>query len=238
MENTLDNLKVHGDGSFAGGHYNTIKIHGSAIITENTNANTMSITGSCIAKGDVHCETLLDIHGHCDILGDVTSNFMKLNGACEIGGNTVININKNRGHLEISNNFSGDKLSNKGDLYVKENVNFETFISDGRFRIGGLLNAGEINISPSFSTSTVKEIGGEKITIKLKTGLRFVPFSNKGRVETELIEGDTIYLENTHANIVRGQNIEIGAGCVIDVVEYSGKCIVSPDATVLERIMV
>jgi hypothetical protein len=35
-----------------------------------------------------------------------------------------------------------------------------------------------------------------------------------------IIEGDDIYLENTHAKVVRGNNIEIGPGCEIKLVEY------------------
>lgn len=237
MESTLGNLKVHGDGSFLGGAYNMIKIHGAAMFSGSTSANTISVTGSCTTNGDLHCETILSIHGKYDLNGNVSSNLMKLNGTCEISGNAQIETSKNKGRLEIAKNFSGNQLFNKGDLSVHGNVDFETFVSDGRFHIGGLLNAGEITISPTFSTSTAKEIGGEKITIKLQRGItRILPFISKGRVETDLIEGDDIYLENTHAKVVRGKNIEIGAGCEIGTVECSGTYAISPDATVHERI--
>lgn len=236
MESTLDNLKVHGDGSFIGGKYNIIKIHGAAIFVGDTTANTISVNGSCTTKGNLHCEKILSIHGKYDLNGDVTSSFMKLNGACDISGNAQIEISKNKGRLEISKNFSGNQLFNKGHLSVNGSVTFEKFISDGRFQIDGLLNAEEINISPTFSTSTVQEIGGEKITIKIQQGIaRMLPFIGKGRVETNLIEGDEIYLENTHAKVVRGQNIEIGPGCEIGTVECSGKFILSPNSTVHER---
>lgn len=35
-----------------------------------------------------------------------------------------------------------------------------------------------------------------------------------------MIEGDDIYLENTKADIVRGNKVKIGPGCQIGVVEY------------------
>lgn len=234
METTLDNLTVHGNGSFLGGNYDTIKIHGAASFVGNTTSKSISVTGSCTMNGDLHCEKMLSIHGKYDLNGNVTSNIMKLNGACEISGDAQMNISKNKGRLEIEKNFSGNQMFNKGDLSVKGNVTFETFISDGRFRIGGLLNAEEITILPTFSTSTVKEIGGEEITIKIQQSI--IPFISKGRVETDLIEGNTIYLENTTAKVVRGQDIEIGPGCVIGTVECTGKYIVSKDATVHERI--
>ncbi len=47
-----------------------------------------------------------------------------------------------------------------------------------------------------------------------------------GRHEKELtvdvIEGDDVYLENTMAKIVRGNNVTIGSGCKIELVEYKG----------------
>lgn len=237
MEATLDNLKVHGDGSFLGGVYNNIKIHGAANFSGDTSANTITATGSCTTNGDLHCKTILSIHGKYDINGNVTSKLMKLNGACDITGDAHIETSKNKGRLSIEKNFSGEQLFNKGDLIVHGNVNFETFVSDGRFRINGLLNAGEINIIPTFLTSTVKEIGGESITIRLRKSIASIlPFISRGRVEAELIEGDTIYLENTHAKVVRGHNIEIGPNCVIDTIECSGKYILSADSTVHERI--
>ena len=36
----------------------------------------------------------------------------------------------------------------------------------------------------------------------------------------DIIEGDDIYLENTHAKVVRGNNITLGSGCEIELVEY------------------
>ncbi|TKH51903.1 cytoplasmic protein, partial [Bacillus cereus] len=34
------------------------------------------------------------------------------------------------------------------------------------------------------------------------------------------VEGDDIYLEHTIAEVVRGNNVTIGPGCEISVVEY------------------
>ena len=50
-------------------------------------------------------------------------------------------------------------------------------------------------------------------------------FNSKGELTTELIEGDEIYLENTNAKIVRGNNITIGEGCNIGLIEYRGEII-------------
>ena len=40
------------------------------------------------------------------------------------------------------------------------------------------------------------------------------------KLTVDIIEGDDIYLENTHAKVVRGNNITLGPGCEIELVEY------------------
>ncbi len=50
---------------------------------------------------------------------------------------------------------------------------------------------------------------------------RFLPFiSHVGNLQTSIVEGDDIYLEHTIAEVVRGNNVTIGPGCEISVVEY------------------
>jgi len=39
-------------------------------------------------------------------------------------------------------------------------------------------------------------------------------------LKVDIIEGDDVYLENTIAKIVRGDNINLGPGCKIELVEY------------------
>ena len=79
----------------------------------------------------------------------------------------------------------------------------------------------------SYGPSSAREMGREKITCKRKGkydlwGLKSLidPGGNK-KATVDIIEGDDIYLENTIAKVVRGNNITIGSGCAkIDLVEY------------------
>ena len=41
------------------------------------------------------------------------------------------------------------------------------------------------------------------------------------RLTAETIEGDVVWLENTTAKVVRGKNVTVGPGCVVDLVEYA-----------------
>jgi hypothetical protein len=54
-------------------------------------------------------------------------------------------------------------------------------------------------------------------------------------LETSVIEADEIQLEDTRADVVRGRNVVIGAGCRIGLVEYADELRVDPDAEVKER---
>jgi len=92
-----------------------------------------------------------------------------------------------------------------------------------------LLNAGQVTIKPG-GNCIVKEIGDEHIDIRVSpidnTIFRKVIdkiFNTKAELTTGLIEGDDIYIQNTNVKIVRGNNITVGTGCTIDLLEYKGE---------------
>jgi cytoskeletal protein CcmA (bactofilin family) len=47
-----------------------------------------------------------------------------------------------------------------------------------------------------------------------------MPFGRNKELTADIIEGDDVYLENTQAKVVRGNNIELGPDCEIELVEY------------------
>jgi len=47
-----------------------------------------------------------------------------------------------------------------------------------------------------------------------------MPHSNKKLLEVDTIEADEIYLESTHAKVVRGKNITLGSECRIGLIKY------------------
>jgi len=55
-------------------------------------------------------------------------------------------------------------------------------------------------------------------------------FNSRGELNTELIEGDDIYIQNTNVKIVRGNNITIGTGCNVALIEYKGEINVSDES--------
>lgn len=125
----------------------------------------------------------------------------------------------------------------RGTLEVESDVNAERFTSWGAFNIRGLLNAGNVEIY-LYGPCKVREIGGEKIVVRRNAPGKFLKliktffFAHGGGLEVEVIEGDEIYLEATRAKIVRGNKVEIGPECEIEVVEYLDELTVVPEAKV------
>lgn len=203
MEKRIGDLKINGQSSAAGGNYNAVIINGEGKI-----------------EGDLDCINL-KINGKCDINGNVKSDSVNVNGEASIKGDLEAEKAKINGTADIDGNLSVDKAETYGIINVDGDCNAEIFKIKGTFAIEGLLNAGELKLS-LYGSSRAREIGGEKITVKRIGGLKGKIMSGgRGKgLTVETIEGDDIYLENTHAEVVRGNNIEIGQGCEIELVEY------------------
>jgi len=230
-------LKIDGSGSAPGGAYDTVRINGAGKIT-----------------GNVICR-MFRINGSGTVTGDLTTDDGKINGSGTVDGNIDAKKCKINGSAQIKGGITGDSLSVSGSVTVGQTVDVlhvklegsakisgdvkaETFQSDGSFELNGLLNADEITVALYHSKSKAGEIGCGKINVSMATTgfsiLRsiFTLGQYNPILEADTIEGDDIYLENTVAKIVRGNNIIVGRGCVIDLIEYKGNYQKTGDAKV------
>lgn len=159
------------------------------------------------------------VYGDSEVQGNIDAEYVKVYGNAQIHGDAHIKKTKVRGMMDIAGKFLGDFVDVKGALNVKGDIEVEDLSLTGGLESDGLLNAENIQISLRYEGSKVREIGGKKITVRKKA--RLIPFtSHAGNLQTSIIEGDDIYLERTVAEIVRGNNVTIGPGCEISVVEY------------------
>lgn len=223
MRKNIADLKINGHGSSTGGKYNSVVINGSGRI-----------------DGDLDC-IYLKINGQCDVNGNVKADSVKINGNNSIKGNLRAEKVKINGTADIDGNLSVEKVETYGSIDVDGDCNAEIFKIDGTFAIEGLLNAGELELN-LYGPSKAREIGGEKITVKRKGkydlwGLKslIMPFGHNKELTVETIEGDDIYLENTQAKVIRGNNIELGPGCEIELVEYKNSLKQDEKATVTNK---
>jgi cytoskeletal protein CcmA (bactofilin family) len=237
--NTYD-IKISGSGSAGGGKYNDVGISGSGKINGDVECVDFKTSGSSKVVGNLKAETI-KVSGTARIEGDVEVGEMKVSGSSHVTGQVKSQSLKISGSTHIDGNLYGEEVSVSGSVHIGKNCEAESFKASGNFKIQGLLNAGEVNVKLGGYCS-VKEIGGEHIDIRVNaidnTFFKKVidkMFNSRGELNTELIEGDEIFLENTNAKIVRGNHITIGEGCNIGLVEYSEGINISSTSIVKEQ---
>ena len=226
----LNSLKIVGDGHISAGEYDNIKIIGEAQGIGRFTCNTFTITGTCNIKEEASFKKM-------KIVGEFLSEDVLIGENLKIVGDLTVEkdlkVSKIKviGSSKVANNLSFNEINVVGELYVTKNCEGTILESSGKLLIDGLLSADIIKINPR-NISIINEIGGCEITIKHK-GIN--PF-NKGKVRSNIIEGDKIILQNTDCKIVRGHNITILSGRNIDKVEYTGTLTIDKKSKVGEEI--
>lgn len=229
MENeALSNLKISGVGSSKGGKFNEVRISGAGDVGGDVECNLFKSSGASDIKGNLKSK-IVEISGATDIKGNVSAEQIYVSGASHFNGEVETKKIKISGASDIKGNLHAEVVEISGMMEIKGDCEAENFKATGGFKIGGLLNADNIEISIG-GKCNVKEIGGEKINVRLSTHVGFgiiraikEAFNVHEYLITELIEGDEIYVESTVAKVIRGNNITIGPDCDIDLVEYKGE---------------
>jgi cytoskeletal protein CcmA (bactofilin family) len=213
-----DNLTVTGNGSAAGGTYDRAKI-----------------VGEYSVQGDLACEHL-SVIGNLDVKGSLKTRRINLCGELKVRGDVASRALKAAGSIKVDGNYTAETLGIYGELAVEGTCEAERLDLRGVI-VGGMLNAGTVDIRLFFGESKLKEIGGETIAVR-RAGLLdwrriMKPFLTGGeRLSAETIEGDNIYLEHTKADAVRGTNVRIGPGCEIEWLEYRSEYKIDPRSSV------
>lgn len=228
-------IHCSGANKATGGEYEDIHCSGSLKIQGSTSCRTLQNSGAFKLDGDLDCSGELHSSGAAKIAGSVRTGSARISGSLkcegdvhcaegfrcsgstELDGNLQIGSGSFSGICSVSGTLHGGELRVSGKLTAQE-VEAERFTADGKLEISGLLNAENIEIGVS-NVNEVGDIGGGTISV------RYVPhgFGFRERVlRTKSIEGDTVSLECTQAEVVRGKNVRIGRGCKIGRVEYSG----------------
>jgi cytoskeletal protein CcmA (bactofilin family) len=235
-----NDIKISGSGCSNGGKCNNVIISGSGTINGDLECINFKTSGSSKVVGNLKAD-IIKISGSTKIEGDIEVEDMRVSGSSHITGQVKCQSVKINGSTRIEGSLYGEEVSITGSAHIEKNCEVESFKASGSFKIQGLLNAGQVIINLG-GKSSVKEIGGEHIEIRVSVIDNFFfkkvidkMFNTKGELTTELIEGDEIYLENTIAKIVRGNNVTIGDGCNIGLIEYSGEINISSDSMVKEQ---
>lgn len=223
---TKKDLKINGEGDASGGAYEGIKINGTGRISGDVDCEYFKCNGDAKIIGNVVTQSA-KVNGSAKITGSLKTGEFKITGFSKVGGDVEAKETKVNGQAEFEKNFKTEYVSINGEIKINNDCNAEKFNANGAFNIGGMLNAGQIEIK-LYGACHAKEIGCEKIEVRRGNAFKirdiitsvFPSFESKTSLITDTIEGDEIYLENTRAKIVRGNNVDIGPGCEIELVEY------------------
>lgn len=214
-------MKITGSGNASGGIYDKVRIIGDGGL-----------------KGDVDCHKFI-CTGTANVSGNMRATMVKIRGMANISGNLTIQDLRLAGAIHSSRNLICETMKIWGEITVKGDCETERLYGRGSFNVGGLLNAGIIDMQIGWP-SKASEIGGEIIRVKrisyfsrlLRSLNPLFKSSPSPVLHTNMIEGDDIYLEFTKAKIVRGNRISIGPGCEIEQVEYRNDLNLFKHATV------
>ncbi|MFZ1081445.1 MAG: hypothetical protein WAO19_05915 [Candidatus Kryptoniota bacterium] len=239
---TRADLKIIGDSSSSGGHYNSAKVIGDCIVNGNLDCVRFKCVGNSKINGDVETKEA-KIIGSTSITGFLKSDNIRVTGNVDVNGDINSKDIVIRGGVDTKGGIKSDEIRIKGYVTIKKNCEAEIFRSEGPLAIGGLLNAESIEIR-IHSICKITEIGGERIDVRRGHGSKlerifksiFLPADfYGGKLVTDCIEGDQVRLEYTKAKVVRGKNVVIGDGCEIDLVEYAEECRINGHSAVKQK---
>lgn len=215
------NMKMSGSGTVPAGEYNEVSISGSGRL--HGTVRCVSFTASGSVKGEnIDCLDDFKVSGSASFSGNVTSKRIGVLGSVEFGESVKC-----------------EELSVSGSMKVCGDVEAETVKVHGCFNCEGLLNAEDVEIK--FDTGMqIGSIGGAKIVIFSKNPVKPIKrlslFASlcKSRIATVAVSSSVEGDEIAHVTCPRitGRVVAIGSGCDIELVQYSEKIEISPDAKV------
>lgn len=251
-----NNITIAGDGYISEGNYDKIKVMGNATSSGNINTDILKINGEARFNGNVHSKEM-KVNGECQIGGGLEAKNLKVNGDTVIEGdckveNLVINgdlcvfgiLECNnvtiRGDLKVNKNINSINMKVYGDLRAKENIEGEDINIYGRINCEGLLTGENIFIFPK-GISKCKEIGATHIEVNKPKNIGFwkakfsLGYGSMGKLQCDIIEGDSIKIKNTKVNQLNGNSIDLISNCDINTIEYNDKLEIGCDCKVLKH---
>ncbi|WP_339317173.1 hypothetical protein [Paenibacillus sp. FSL R10-2734] len=190
----------------------------------------LKVRGSLILKEDVRTVTV-DVIGHLRTQKNIATSKLKVSGDCTIGGHCKANQVNNLGSLRVQH-IQADRLQSSGYLSAAQVAEVDTFHAEGAVKINRLTAGTSIEIRlGNRSTIEVMSSSGT-IIVKPSSKLINALMHYFRKLTCKTIEGTSITLYRTTADLVCGENIIIGPGCSIGEIRYSKSLTVDPKSQV------
>ncbi len=236
-------IKISGSGSIASGEYKEVHISGSGRMTGLVRCDNLHVSGS--ARGEnIECAEKIAISGSGKFSGSAKAGNVSVSGALSVDGDVDVKEKLScSGVTNCGGSIRCATLRVSGKAVAAKDIEAERVDVDGILNCEGLVNAEEITIKYHSSGMEIGSIGGSNIVICRSQNvgrsiIRLPLFSSlansaAGSVKIKTaIEGDNIAIEGVSAERVSGRVVAIGEGCKVDLVQYSEKIEVSPNAKV------
>ncbi|MBO5220802.1 MAG: polymer-forming cytoskeletal protein [Clostridia bacterium] len=235
-------MKIAGSGVLNGGEYDAISISGSAKITGDIRCAEFKCAGAVKANGDLHSTGDIRVSGSFSCDGTlIADGVLKVAGSChteqKIKGKEI----RIAGALTTRGNITGEIIRSSGSIRTDGDVEGEEIVLTGGAKIGGTLNGEQVSLYPDGDGGIMQipTIGGTTIEVQGKGPKSFFQKLFYGKkcntLRAELIEGDTVKLQDTQCDIVRGTNITVGPNCKIRRIEYAETLTVDAESQVEEQ---
>lgn len=234
-----NNVRIMGEGTVSGGNYGNVRIMGDGRISGELEAVELHVTGNVFAENNVKVGRL-KISGSGKF-ASFTADEVRGTGKLDFKGTAALKDVDVSGEIRSFNGIKAEKIKVKGSIEDKKSVEAEQFESYGAIDVNSL-NADEVNIK-LYGKNRANEITGSIINViyplfkKILPGMFFFK-KNRFSLVAETIEADRIYLEHTEAGSVRGNDVSIGPGCRIKLVEYRDKISVDKSSVVEQQMKV
>ena len=210
----MQNISINGTGKIGSGDYNKVNIDGTA---------------SC--DGELRCQDL-NVDGMFKIEGSLEAEKIDVDGKISVIGNAHVGELSCDGMLKIDGNVRAGSIDTDGMLTVTGNIDAAYVKCDGMINVPhGAVSADKVKVEGCIFA---KEIVGDELSINMaKLGI-FSHIFTKNSPKLEIVEGTKVTLIGVKAQSVAGEDVTIGARCVIDRVHCTGKLIVDNSAQIGE----
>lgn len=236
-------MNISGSGRISAGEYNEkISVSGSGKIDGKVRCKALSCSGSVSGSGELQCMEDVHVSGSMKLEQGLMAQNVHVSGSLKVDGECMAEQDiKVSGVLKCRQNLKCTTLKVAGILNCEKGIEAENVKISGGIHCAGLLNAENIEIEFGQAGCSIGSIGGSNITILGKASKNVVNrltlftklVKNTGMVQIhQAIEGDVIAVEKVSTPLIVGRIVAIGAGCQIDLVQYSEEIEIHPDAVV------
>ncbi|MGL5417782.1 MAG: hypothetical protein ACRDAU_19090 [Clostridium sp.] len=219
-KNIKMNMDFNGVGNIVKGKYKNISINGVGMLKGNIEGENISVNGTCTGTGNIVGKEM-SVDGYVRVKGSLQCENLSVRGSAKFSQVIKGEILKVDGEVKSLEKIEINKIEGMGSIITESDCMCDQIVLEGFIKVLGLLSADKVEIISDRKTK-INEIGGEEIKIKLaRREKSFMKDMLKGKIESERIEGDTIFLEGVKGKVVNGKRVVIGEGSIIDEVNYS-----------------